>query len=60
MNISNTNIIGFEKKSGTQSFRKTSQDYFGEKIMFPRITRASENGKYESMFYGRISKNDSL
>ncbi|KAL4113759.1 hypothetical protein QTP88_017332 [Uroleucon formosanum] len=39
------------QKSGTTKSRGTSHVYFGEKIMFLRLMRAEENGKYENMFW---------
>ncbi|KAE9523151.1 hypothetical protein AGLY_016465 [Aphis glycines] len=50
-------VIILRGRSGTRnstvkhaySPRRTSQDYFGEKIMFLRLTRAEENGKHESI-----------
>ncbi|KAL4122795.1 hypothetical protein QTP88_015070 [Uroleucon formosanum] len=49
--------ISLDKKryqqSGTTKSRGTSHVYFGEKIMFLRLMRAEENGKYENMFLVR-------
>lgn len=47
------NIIGLKKiqKSGTQLSRRTSRVYFGEQIVFLRLTSAKENLKYENVFF---------